>query len=66
MRIKAHKPPPSMGTAMTSLFVELFERDRVLQRAYQLGAIQRLREQHPLDVLPVMRQLPWYMGGSPG
>jgi putative transposase len=51
MRIKAHKPHPSMGPEITSLFGKLFDRERTLQRAYQLGAIQRLREQHPLDVL---------------
>ena len=40
-----------MGAKITSLFGKLFDRDRTLQRAYQLGAIQRLRKQHPLDIL---------------
>ena len=42
---------PSITAAITSLFAKLFDRDRMLQRAYQIGAIKRLRAQHPLDVL---------------
>jgi putative transposase len=42
---------PALTASITSLFTKLIDRDRILARAYQLGAIARLRAQHPLDVM---------------
>jgi putative transposase len=38
-------------TTLSSMFRSLFDRDRVLDRARQLGAVQRVRALHPHDVL---------------
>lgn len=40
-----------MIATVESLFVKLFDRDRSLQRARELGAVKRVRALHPLDVM---------------
>lgn len=40
-----------MDTTLRSLFARLFDRERVLERARQLGAIERVRALHPFDVV---------------
>ena len=40
-----------MDTTLRSLFARLFDRERILERARELGAIQRLRALHPFDVV---------------
>lgn len=42
---------PPMDTTLRSLFARLFDRERVLDRARQLGAIERVRALHPFDVV---------------
>jgi putative transposase len=42
---------PPMDTTLRSLFARLFDRDRVLDRARQLGAVERVRALHPFDVI---------------
>lgn len=40
-----------MSTMLTDLFATLFNRDRILERGRELGALQRLKQIHPADVL---------------
>ena len=40
-----------MDTTLRSLFARLFDRERVLARAKELGAIERVRALHPFDVV---------------
>lgn len=40
-----------MDTTLRSLFARLFDRERVLNRARELGAIERVRALHPFDVV---------------
>jgi hypothetical protein len=40
-----------MDTTLRSLFARLFDREGVLDRARQLGAIERVRALHPFDVV---------------
>lgn len=40
-----------MITMLTTLFSTLFDRDALLERARQLGAVKRVRELHPADML---------------
>src|SRR6516225_1812694 len=40
-----------MLTMLTTLFSTVFDRDALLRRARELGAVERVRELHPADVL---------------
>ena len=40
-----------MDNMLHSLFTTMFDRDFVLDAARRLGAVERVREQHPFDVL---------------
>lgn len=40
-----------MVTTLTALFSMMFDRDELLRRARELGAIQRVKELHPADML---------------
>jgi putative transposase len=40
-----------MITMLTTLFSTVFDRDALLERARQLGAVRRVRELHPADML---------------
>ena len=45
-----------MIATMTTLFATLFDRDMLLRRARELGAVKRVKVQHPADVLLALVQ----------
>lgn len=40
-----------MTAMLTALFATVFDRDALLRRAFELGAVQRVRQLHPADML---------------